>query len=229
MGNIVDRVLFPIERPVNLHTEVSFIKHSHVEHVYIKNGKTAVLYSHGNNCTLDQIYDFLKIFSRVTGWSVMAYEYPNNATADRANEAIACAYDELKTMHEEEDIILVGRSIGTGPTLWLADRVHNQIRFVAVVSAFTSIRREMPWWLQCVAPMISERFDNVKMVESIECPIFFLHGAADTVIPSASSKELFLRHSNERSQLFEAKDYDHNNIWELLPQKIREFDGSINV
>jgi predicted esterase len=38
--------------------------------------------------------------------------------------------------------------------------------------------------------MVSEHFNNEDCMKTVQCPVFFIHGERDTLIPSNHSKHL---------------------------------------
>ena len=234
MGNYIDRVMFPIAEPTNVREEVQFINNSAIEYVLIERGKDVILFSHGNTCTLDHIYTFLEDLSEKTGYSVFAYEYPPNATEESVCDAVEIAYDFLKDLYTASDILLMGHSIGSGPTMWLAPQLGQQIRGVVLVSPITSVRRQaadyVPVCGSCLSGVIDERFDNLKRVKSLDLPLLIVHGKSDQVVDCMRAKELSLMHRGELSQLFMVDDYDHGNIMDadMLSEKLVNFVKIIN-
>ena len=81
-----------------------------------------------------------------------------------------------------EDIIVMGRSIGSGPATFLASR--NKIGVLILMSAYTSIKdaaRDLvgPY----LTKFVKQRFENDKNMQNIECPTFIIHGMEDEIIP----------------------------------------------
>ena len=73
------------------------------------------------------------------------------------------------------DVIVLGRSIGTGPAWYLASK-HN-LAALALISPYTSIRgivRNM--FGNFSQYFIKERFSNIELMDKITCPTFILHG-----------------------------------------------------
>lgn len=90
------------------------------------------------------------------------------------------------------DIIVLGRSIGTGPACYLASK-HN-IGALALISPYTSIRGIVKNMFGSLSQyIIKERFSNIEMMEKITCPTFILHGKKDDVIPVEHAEELAMK------------------------------------
>jgi abhydrolase domain-containing protein 17 len=91
-----------------------------------------------------------------------------------------------------KDIIIFGRSIGSGPATWLASR--KNIGALVLMSAFTSIRavvRDLAGkWAQY---LIKERFNNLEHISRVTCPTFLIHGLKDSLISYKQSQDLHSR------------------------------------
>jgi len=90
------------------------------------------------------------------------------------------------------DIILFGRSMGSGPATYLASR--RKAFAMLLMSPYTSIKdvsRSLLGKLSfLLTPLVIERFRNIDAIKEAKCPVFLLHGALDTLIPPSHSQEL---------------------------------------
>ena len=55
---------------------------------------------------------------------------------------------------------------------------------------------------------VKDRFDNKNRIKNVRCPIFFLHGMKDTVVPFEHS-EMQYESVNVPSELYLPKDMTH--------------------
>jgi fermentation-respiration switch protein FrsA (DUF1100 family) len=84
------------------------------------------------------------------------------------------------------DIILFGRSLGTGPATELAAFV--QPCALLLMTAYTSIRNVITSIAGKLAGfLVYERFRNIDNIKLVTCPTFLIHGSKDTLIPSSHS------------------------------------------
>lgn len=89
----------------------------------------------------------------------------------------------------EDDIIIFGRSMGSGPASFLAGTFKP--RALCLMSGYTSIKNvaaDAVGWLRV---FLAERFENINYVAKAHCPTFVLHGRMDEVIPFHHGQELF--------------------------------------
>jgi fermentation-respiration switch protein FrsA (DUF1100 family) len=179
-----------------------------VEHV---DSKKVLLYSHGNCASLPQIASHMKRISYLLGLSVCAYEYPGYLDGNGSTEALVdvAANQALEWLfyvkgYEASSIVLMGRSIGTGPILRLASREpKNRYAGIILQSPFTSIRelgeeilRPLFGCMFCPALLhswvIGNRYDNLASIRGVDkrTPILFVHGERDKVIPVSMTHAL---------------------------------------
>lgn len=93
------------------------------------------------------------------------------------------AYDWVKDYFkiEDKDILIMGRSIGTGVAVQVA--AQRNPSGLVLISPFTSIKdvaKHLFGNLNCV---VKERFKSVDYAKDIKCPTLIIHGKLDTLIP----------------------------------------------
>lgn len=87
---------------------------------------------------------------------------------------------------KEQDVIIFGRSMGSGPTSFLASR--KSCHSIIMMTPFTSIKDAAKdlfggWGGGFASYAVYERFRNIDYIKEAKCPCFFLHGLKDTLIP----------------------------------------------
>ncbi|KAH0463887.1 hypothetical protein IEQ34_006673 [Dendrobium chrysotoxum] len=115
--------------------------------MYVKNPRAGatLLYSHGNAADLGQMFPlFIELSARLR-INLMGYDYSGygqssgKPTEYNTYADIEAVYECLKEQYKvaDEDIILYGQSVGSGPTLDLASRLPN-LRAVVLHSPILS-------------------------------------------------------------------------------------------
>ena len=150
------------------------------------------LYFHANAEDLGRAHKFLSYVHNYLKMHVIAVEYPGYGVYQSENEGPSAdkivsdaehVYRFVKeTLHwQESDIVICGRSIGSGPACYLASR--NKPAALVLVSPHTSIRGVVKdqFMGSITQYMIAERFRNVEAVAKVTCPTFILHGMRDTL------------------------------------------------
>ncbi len=108
------------------------------------------------------------------------------------------------------DLILFGRSIGSGPASYLASKypVHSLI----MMSAFTSLRAVVKGFVgPLLQYLIAERFTNKDYMSKVTCPVFFMHGKKDKIVSCRQTEELRAQVHTD-SVLHTPEEMDHNSF-----------------
>jgi pimeloyl-ACP methyl ester carboxylesterase len=153
-----------------------------------------LVYSHGNAETMTEAFieDMQRrLADRLEDAAVVCYDYPGyGLSTGRANEASANA--ALEAVLRElalpwERVVLVGRSIGTGPTMRAASRPGRSFGGLVLISAFTSV---MGAAMSFSVPGL-DAFENLGLARSVSTrPLLLIHGDRDEVVPCVHSRAL---------------------------------------
>ena len=125
-------------------------------------------------------------------------------------------YDKVVEDFERDpkNIILWGRSLGTGPSLFLASKkvVGGLILETPFLSAFRSVTgiTMLPW----------DRFRNVDFTEKVSCSSLVIHGTLDEVVPFRQGRKIFDQ-LPEPKEFLEVKGANHNNLGEAGGKRYR--------
>ncbi|KAK7394348.1 hypothetical protein VNO78_14871 [Psophocarpus tetragonolobus] len=100
-----------------------------------------MLYSHGNAANLGQIYHFFSHYSHHLWLNLLCYDYSGYAYSSEKIEKLH-AYKCLVEMcgAKEEDIILYGQSVGSGPTTDFATHLPNLRALILHSPIFSGLR-----------------------------------------------------------------------------------------
>ncbi|QIZ71116.1 alpha/beta hydrolase [Oxynema aestuarii] len=181
-----------------------------------------VLYSHGNAEDLGDVRSQLEAIRR-SGFSVFAYDYRGYGTSEgRPSEAnayrdIEAAYRYLTGSRAiaSDRILVYGRSVGSGPSVDLAARYP--VGGLILESAFTSV-----FGVVFPFPVFPfDKFNNIRKITQVTCPVLVIHGREDTVIPFAHGRRLW--EAAPEPKLFLAVDgAGHNDVIEVAGDRIAE-------
>jgi pimeloyl-ACP methyl ester carboxylesterase len=182
-----------------------------------------ILYSHGNAEDLGDVRPILEALHGY-GFAVVAYDYRgygrssgSRPTARRATADAEAAYGfTVRSLGVAPGrLILLGRSVGSGPAVHLA--VRYQVAGLILESAFTSPYRV----LTRVGILPFERFPNLARMPGIRCPVLVIHGTRDEVIPFAHGRAL-LAAATSRTQSFGVEGAGHNDLLQVAGPRYRE-------
>jgi hypothetical protein len=182
------------------------------------NARYTVLYSHGNAEDLGDLSDLLEEY-RDLGFSVLAYDYSGYGTSEgRPSTGRVCEDAEaaLEYLLEREKIrpdriIIHGRSVGGGPSLYLAEK-HDVAGLIAESSFVTAFR------VITYVPLVPfDKFRNISRIDRVDCPVLVIHARQDDVIPFWHGEALF-RKAREPKQSCWLDGATHN----YMPGEARE-------
>lgn len=111
------------------------------------------------------------------------------------------------------DIIIMGRSIGTG----VACQISSRHKFCATVliSPFKSLPEVAKFMFPMIGNLahrfVEDKFDSHSVIGKIQNPILFLHGSEDNIVPKQHSLELYEACKSD-VRIFVFKDMTHNSI-----------------
>jgi abhydrolase domain-containing protein 17 len=173
-----------------------------------------MLYSHGNGVDIGMLRHYLEVF-QAAGISALAYDYPGYGTSSgKASEAgtyaaadAAYTYATQTLNFAPEQITLYGRSLGSGPSCWLAERypIDRLILDGAFSSAFRVVTgiTFLPW----------DKFDNLaRLRTAITCPTLIIHGMLDTTVTISHAKQNWAALQGEKHKLWVEGAGHHNLI-----------------
>ncbi|OMP03040.1 putative Protein bem46 [Corchorus olitorius] len=193
--------------------------------VYIKNPGAAltVLYSHGNAADLGQMYDLFSELSLHLRVNLLGRvgnaEAPTEQNTYADIEAVYRCLGE-KYGVKEEDVILYGQSVGSGPTLDLATQLPK-LRAVVLHSPILSGLRVMypvkrTYWFDI--------YKNIDKIPFVNCPVL---GTADDVVDCSHGRQLW-ELCKEKYEPLWVKGGNHCDL-ELYPQYIKHLKKFISA
>ncbi|MFP4556400.1 MAG: alpha/beta hydrolase [Bacteroidales bacterium] len=161
------------------------------------------------------------ISSRLNGWSVLVINYPGYGLSKGKpseksffNAALAI-YDYADSRKDicSNNIVLLGRSIGTGCASYLA--ANREVKGVVLVSPFESMKSvaqsKLPYIP--VSLLLKHQFDSNKYAQEIDASMLAFFGTADDLVPPIHAKRLAKSWKGDVT-LIQLEGYNHNNILE---------------
>jgi hypothetical protein len=162
--------------------------------LYLPNSQAiyTLLFVHGNAEDLGDIRSNLEQF-RTWGFGVFAFDYRGYGLSDgqpseqKAYEDTAAAYQYLTQQLQvpASRIIVYGRSLGGASAVELA--TQKQFAGLILDCTFTSVFRViLPF------PILPfEKFNSLKKMNQVHCPLLVMHGEADRIVPFSHSPQLY--------------------------------------
>jgi pimeloyl-ACP methyl ester carboxylesterase len=190
-----------------------------------------ILYSHGNAEDLGLILPLLDRMAEACVADVFAYEYPGYGISESDSSpseegcyaAIEAAFEHLTNveMVDPSRIIVMGRSIGSGPTVDLASR-YSGLRGMVLMSPIESGMAIFGDTTAQLAYNI-DIFRNYEKCPEVSCPVLIMHGINDQVVPVANGEALYRACKHTVDPLW-IPNVGHNNMPEqVCLTKVRSF------
>jgi fermentation-respiration switch protein FrsA (DUF1100 family) len=193
--------------------------------------RPTLIYFYGNgdcvHTSMDQFDEFRRLGANVMIPEYVGYPMSGGKPGEAGMYATAdAAYQWLLERPEvnKNQIIAVGRSIGSGAAVDLASR--KPLAGVATFSAFTSMD-EMARKVLPIFPtklFLRHHFRNEEKIPQVHCPIFLAHGTKDTLVPFSMMARLKNKAGGPVT-LYEIVGADHNDIFLVGGDKLLEKFG----
>lgn len=114
-----------------------------------------------------------------------------------------------RTGVREEDIVLLGRSLGGGVAVQLASELPP--RGLILMNTFTSAAAQSFFPLVPTSWLMTQRYDSLSKISKYDGPLLMTHGEKDKVIPVAQAKTLFSAAGSQQKQLILDPNGGHND------------------
>lgn len=156
--------------------------------------------------------------------SIFAVEYPGYGPAEgdsceeSVNDNVKTAFEFLLSLgYPTSNIVIMGYSIGTGPTIQLASELCDAgtppgaivtiAAFLSICDIVRDLRRSL--LISLFADAIANRWNSGEKIKKVTCPSMFVHGLIDEVIPYEHSEKLFQSCPAEGKRLRLVPEADH--------------------
>ena len=221
-------VFFPSEMPMNHkfdfcqeHEEfyLSADDGARLNAVHIKkdSAKGIILYFHGNSGNISHLIHVANLFSKKGYESVLVdYRTYGKSSGELSEEALysdaQLFYDHLSAKRDEKEILLYGRSFGTGIASYLAAENHpgKLILESPFYSAVSLGQHRFPFlpvdWLS------RYRFPSHEFMKRVTCPVYIFHGTEDQVIPYEAAEKLYGSIPGKNKRLYSIEGGGHNYL-----------------
>jgi pimeloyl-ACP methyl ester carboxylesterase len=186
-----------------------------------------IFYLHGNAGSLaswgevaktytDLNYDVFMLDYRGYGKSEGSITSPSQLFND-----VQIAYDELKNDYPENEVIILGYSLGTGPASKLASA--NNPKLLILQAPYYSLTDMMKHNYYIIPTFILKyKFETHNYLKDCKMPLIIFHGTNDGVIYYGSSLKL-QQQFKPQDKLITLNGEGHNGISEN-PEYLREIE-----
>lgn len=179
--------------------------------------RAVVLFCHGNAGNVTHRAETLQVLNEHVGVSVLIFDYRGYGRSEGkpdesgilADARAARAWLAERAGVEEQDVVVMGRSVGGAVAVDLAAK--DGARALVLESTFSSMPDVAAYhypWLP-VRMMLRTRFDSLAKIRDYHGPLLQSHGDADTIVPYRFGRRLF-EAANEPKQFVTIPNRDHN-------------------
>lgn len=228
MGMTLNKFIFlPPKIPISK-SDYKYLKTKHGSNIPIResiiHSQFIIIYSHANADDISSSYDWcLNYLQKHVPISFIVYEYTGYTYDDSYNPSEQYTYNDIIAVYDyvikdlkfsSDHIILIGKSIGTGPSLFLSEK--EKVGGVIVDSGFTSILQigaslKHIFWFDC--------YPNLNRIRNLTCHCLIIHSIDDEIIPFSHAIELYENIDSKLAYdpLF-IRGSSHNDISYLFPE-----------
>ena len=181
-----------------------------------KQSKGVVLYFHGNADNLSRWGELHREFLR-RGYDLMIFDYRGfGKSTGSVNEKLfyqdaTALYLVAREYFAPKDIIIYGRSLGSGPASWLASR--HQVKHLILETPFSSLDDLFHTYYPFLPKMFlfKYRFPVKDHLKGISIPVTIFHGTEDRIVPMPCTRMLepYLKPDDK---FIVVEGADHNNV-----------------
>jgi pimeloyl-ACP methyl ester carboxylesterase len=185
-------------------------------HFKVPNSKGVVYYLKGNSRSVKGWGKFAKDFvSKGYDFFMIDYRGFGKSSGKRSEEILFSdaqyAYKWLNTQYDEANIVIYGRSLGSG----IATRVAswNNPQMLILDSPYYSFRDQIGrhGFFLPLHWILRYQIRSDQFIKKVSAPIFYIHGTRDRLISSSCSERLMALNPT-RAKLFPIEKGGHNNL-----------------
>jgi len=157
--------------------------------------KGLVFYLHGNAGALNTWGEISDFYTQ-NNYDIFILDYRGFGKSEGRIENedqflgdVQLVYDSLKTDYKEENIVVIGYSIGTCPATYIAAK-NAPKNLVLKAPYYSMIDLVHHYYWMVPGWMVKYKLRTNKYIQEVKAPITIFHGTEDKVIPVESSYKL---------------------------------------
>lgn len=178
----------------------------------------AVLYCHGNGEDISHNAAYMAFLRNKLEASIFVFDYRGYGKSEGSPHEAGIILDGLaaqrwlakKLQIQTDEIVLMGRSLGGGVAVALAEQ--QGARALVLQNTFANMSEvaagKFPWLP--VRWIMHNRFPSAERITRYTGPMLQTHGTTDRVVPYAQAKQLFAAASGQPKQWVENVGIGHN-------------------
>ena len=200
--------------------------------------RSLIIYSHGNAENLLYCTEFIRLLSKSLNVDVITYDYSGyglnkidsfERTEEGVNLTLKAVYESMIRDHKyaSENIILWGYSLGSGPSTYVASQLNKlgtSLKGLVLFGAYSSILNVVRDVVQYeeVVNIFHNRWNTIKIIHQVKCPILLLHGQNDGLISVKHAQSL--KSANPNAKLVIMPNTGHTNFsWKDSVKEVKDW------
>ena len=196
---------------------ISYIPCMYHDSKNVKETNKLFLYFHGNAEDIFNATNNVDIINSSLPFNTICMEYPGYSIYYEKKSAETIENDSLalfdfltnECKYNNKDIILCGRSIGTGPATYLASK--RKPGALILISPIKSIKDTVKNIIGPVQYLVRDRFNNYERISDVTCPLLIIHGQKDSLIPYEDAIKLSEK-TGGPYELILPEEMSHNDV-----------------
>lgn len=184
-----------------------------------KRSANVIFYFHANAEDLGVVHSALVHLQKQLQVNVLAIEYPGYGLLKDQTPSedsicgaalVALRYIVSEVGFSYNQVMLLGRSLGSGPAVYLASRFP--VGGLLLVNPFASLRGAAECHVGKALSRIAfqDHFKNEDVIGNVSCAVLFIHAARDRTVPMEHSARLFKK-CRSRKLLITPEGMEHNS------------------
>ena len=174
-----------------------------------------LIYFHGNSDDIFSSELFCQHLCENLKMNVIIVEYPGYSIYNSEKSAEVMCQDSLyvysfvkkKFKANDNDIYIVGRSLGTGPAVYLASKENP--KSLILISPFKSIKSIKN---ALFSFFLLDIFKSIDIIDKVSCRILLIHGLNDPLIDFNHSQDLFSKIDQDKNDIALNPGMTHNDF-----------------
>ena len=158
-----------------------------------------LIYFHGNGEDIHLASNMINCVCQQLGYHGVLVEYPSYGVYQHAQPSEEKLFSDAERVYDffirlkfrAQNVVLFGRSIGSGPAVYLAS--FKKVRALVLFSPYVNLQQIARDHLSILGFILKKQFRNDEYIRHVEDPVFIVHGKRDRLIPWRHSERLFAK------------------------------------
>lgn len=189
--------------------------------------KGLVFYLHGNAGALDSWGEIADFYTQ-NNYDIFILDYRGFGKSEGRIENekqflndVQLVYDSLTTQYQEENIVVIGYSIGTCPAAFVTAK-NNPKHLVLKAPYYSMLDLVHHYYSIVPGFMVKYKLRTNEYVKEVKAPITIFHGTEDNIIPVENAYKLkeLLKPTTDTLIIVDGKTHHGVGSWEEYKSKL---------